>query len=125
MHSMTKTAALFTAFILLAACSPGDAAEKTASQRNLVGNWHTTLPLQGRPTEVVWQTRADGSCAYRVAGSSIPCRWKLQGDVLHETADGSASSARLRWQGDNEMTLTIIDNGRPAEKGSVRQFVRK
>ena len=125
MHSMMKTSAIFTAFLLLAACSSGDAAEKAAGNRSLVGNWHTTLPLQGRPTEVVWQARADGSCAYRVAGSSIPCRWKLQGDVLHETADGSASSARLRWQGDDEMTLTIIDNGRPQEAGTQRSYTRR
>lgn len=125
MQTIMKSAALFTALLLLAACRPGDAAEKAVSERTLVGNWHTTLPLQGRPTEVVWQARADGSCAYRVSGASIPCRWKLQGDVLHETADGSASSAKLRWQGENEMTLTIIDNGHPQETGTQRRYTRR
>ena len=129
---MTKNAGLSILLMLLAACSPGDAAESrtpaTDQARTIVGTWHTVLPLAGKPTEVIWQARDDGSCAYRLPqnpGASIACRWKLQGDVLSETAEGSSSTARLRWQGTDEMTLTIIDNGQPAEKDSVRVYIRK
>lgn len=133
MRSTTNMLALFCSMVLLGGCSQGDAAENSATDyrmQTLVGTWHTVLPLNGKPTEVVWQARSDGTCTYRLAqsgsGASIPCVWQLQGDVLRETAQGGPpSSAKVRWNGNDRVTLTIIDNGEPRETGTVRHYSRK
>lgn len=130
---MPRLTFLLATLALLSACGAGDATESrpdASPPPSLVGTWHTVLPLNGRPTEVLWQARGDGTCAYRLAqsgsGASIPCVWQLQGDVLHETAQGGPpSSARVRWNGNDRVTLTIIDNGEPRETGTVRQYSRK
>lgn len=106
-------------------------AEDGGDGHTLVGKWRTVLPLRGNPTPVIWQASADGNCSYQLEKSaaganSIPCTWKLLGDMLHETSKSAPTSrARVRWVNGNEIILTIVDNGRPSEIGSIRRFTRQ
>jgi hypothetical protein len=123
--------ALCGALVFLWSCASLAVAEDGPDGDTLVGEWRTVLPLRGNPTPVIWQARADGHCSYQLEKSaagaaSIPCTWKVVGDMLHETSNGAPTSrAKVQWINSNEIILTIVDNGRPGEAGSKRRLTRQ
>lgn len=94
-----------------------------------MGTWYAHEVEFDRPVKIYWHARADGTCTYVFESgyrkSLLNGTWSYSNGVLYESnvRNGSISGA-VTWISDNEIEITIIDNGTPAYSGMKRRYRR-
>lgn len=108
--------------------SPSESATPTAS--SLVGTWQTEVFENGERTEITVTFRADGSSNYAFKYSDGKeatdyGTWQYSDGTLFEKfSNGASGKGSIKWIDQDNIELTIIDNGVPAYTGLKRRYRR-
>jgi Tfp pilus assembly protein PilF/uncharacterized membrane protein len=91
----------------------------------LVGNWKFAGLELGRPVEIVWQLRSDGSCTCLGRTPKIGTWRHADGNLYQTFPDEAAAKAKVDIVDANTFILTAMDEGTPPATGVERRFIRR
>lgn len=102
----------------------------SSSSQQLVGTWRAKVFENGQQLEVTAHLKPDGTHTLLLQSSfqrrQIQGYWRYSEGILYETdALGNSAKSSITWISDNEVILTIIDNGNPANTGVQRRYYRQ
>jgi hypothetical protein len=93
----------------------------------LVGTWRFTGEELGRPMNILWHLRPDGTETYIVNG--VPQgtgTWQyIDAHIYERHPDGRQGKGAIQILDRNHLVVTIVDNGFPAYTGLQRLYVRQ
>jgi hypothetical protein len=93
----------------------------------LVGTWRFTGVELGRPVDILWHLRPDGTETYIVNGVSQGVgTWQYQDPHIYERyPDGRQGKGAIQLLDRDRLVVTIVDNGFPAHAGLQRLYMRQ
>ena len=93
----------------------------------LVGTWRFAGVELGRPVDILWHLRPDGTATYRYNG--VPQgmgTWQYVGAHIYERyPDGRQGAGAIQILDRDRFVVTIVDNGFPAHTGLQRLYIRQ
>ena len=93
----------------------------------LVGTWRFAGVELGRPVDIFWHLRPDGTATYIVNG--VPQgvgTWQYIGAHIYERyPDGRQGEGAIQILDGDHFVVTIVDNGFPAHTGLQRLYIRQ
>jgi hypothetical protein len=98
--------------------------------KSLVGTWRTDVVENGQRTEITVTFRADGETNYvfkdaRGKTSTDSGTWQYSDETIFERfSNGASGRGSIKWIDQDNIELTIIDNGVPAFTGLKRRYRR-
>lgn len=98
--------------------------------QSLVGTWRTDVIENGERTEITVTFRADGESNYtfidaRGKTSNDSGTWQYSDETIFEKfSNGASGKGSVKWIDQDNIELTIIDNGVPAFTGLKRRYRR-
>ncbi len=96
----------------------------------LVGTWRADFLESGQPFSTVAQLRRDGTIYGEVLAANgvvrtLVGRWGYSNGMLFELySDGSSAQSSVKWLTDNQVELTIVNNGTASQAGRKFMFYR-
>ncbi len=96
----------------------------------LVGTWRTDFLESGQAFSTVAQLRRDGTIYGEVLSANgvvrkLVGRWGYSNGMLFERySDGSSAQSSVKWLTDNQVELTIVNNGTASQAGRKFMFYR-
>jgi hypothetical protein len=93
----------------------------------LVGTWRFTGVELGRPVDILWHLRPDGTETYIVNGVLQGAgTWQYQDRHIYERyPDGRQGKGTIQIIDRDRLLVTIVDNGFPAHTGLQRLYIRQ
>jgi len=81
----------------------------------------------GRPVDILWHLRPDGTETYIVNGVSQGVgTWQYQDPHIYERyPDGRQGKGAIQLLDRDRLVVTIVDNGFPAHAGLQRLYMRQ
>jgi hypothetical protein len=106
---------------------PGAPFDGAQASQQFVGTWKFTGTELGRPVEIFWHIRPDGTCTYVFPnGERQDGTWQYSDGVIFERfQNGARGKGRVQVIDINQFDLTILDNGVPAYTGLKRRYIRQ
>lgn len=97
---------------------------------SLVGSWKAVVSEQGIVTNIYITLKPDGTYnAVHESGNSknsFNGNWQYSGNVLTQTSDQTPPSrGTIKWISNDEVIVTIADNGNPYYEGVQRRYYRQ
>jgi hypothetical protein len=81
----------------------------------------------GRPVEIIWHLRPDGTETYIYNGVPQGAgTWQYAGEHIYERhPDGQQGEGAIQILDRDHFVVTIVDNGFPAQTGLQRLYIRQ
>ena len=102
----------------------------TPTAAQLVGSWKTSVVENKVPMDITVTFNADGTSKFlfkdkRGRADTDNGTWQYSEGMLYEKySNGVSGKGSLKWIDEDNVDLTIIDNGVPAYSGVVRHYRR-